>query len=96
MCLIDVQVCNSFILFSGQEDYRKITVERKGEQNFFTSEMIKTCMRKVVPVNLHQTVQVSVVPVNFTQIVHLGFHGNNKNCTHRLAFVTFENPNEKF
>ncbi|KAL5013863.1 hypothetical protein ScPMuIL_008133 [Solemya velum] len=40
------------------EDYRKITVERKGEQNFFTSEMIKTCMKKVVPVTLHQTLQV--------------------------------------
>lgn len=41
-----------------QEDYRKITVERKGEQNFFTSEMIKSCMKKVVAVNLHQTLQV--------------------------------------
>lgn len=40
------------------EDYRKITVERKGEQNFFTSEMIKSCMKKVIAVNLHQTVQV--------------------------------------
>ena len=41
-----------------QEDYRKITVERKGEQNFFTSQMIKDCMRKVVTVNLHQTIKV--------------------------------------
>lgn len=41
-----------------QEDYRKISVERKGEVNFFTSEMIKSCMKKVVAVNLHQTVQV--------------------------------------
>ena len=41
-----------------QEDYRKITVERKGETNFFTSEMIKACMRKCVTVNLHQVVQV--------------------------------------
>ncbi|XP_069140897.1 integrator complex subunit 11-like [Argopecten irradians] len=40
------------------EDYRKITVERKGETNFFTSEMIKTCMKKVIAVNLHQTMQV--------------------------------------
>lgn len=40
------------------EDYRKITVERKGESNFFTSEMIKTCMKKVIAVNLHQTIQV--------------------------------------
>lgn len=29
------------------EDYRKISVERKGETNFFTSRMIKDCMRKV-------------------------------------------------
>ena len=41
-----------------QEDYRKVTVDRKGDTNFFTSEMIKTCMKKVVTVNLHQTVQV--------------------------------------
>ncbi|XP_074655305.1 integrator complex subunit 11-like [Tubulanus polymorphus] len=40
------------------EDYRKITVDRKGEQNFFTSEMIKSCMKKVIAVNLHQTIQV--------------------------------------
>lgn len=41
------------------EDYRKITVDKKGETNFFTSQMIKDCMKKVVAVNLHQTVQVS-------------------------------------
>ena len=29
-----------------------------GEQNFFTSGMIKDCMKKVVAVNLHQVVQV--------------------------------------
>lgn len=40
------------------EDYRKITVDRKGETNFFTSAMIKDCMKKVIAVNLHQTVQV--------------------------------------
>jgi len=40
------------------EDYRKITVERKGETNFFTSQMIKDCMKKVITVNLHQTVKV--------------------------------------
>ncbi|KAL3862318.1 hypothetical protein ACJMK2_008296 [Sinanodonta woodiana] len=40
------------------EDYRKITVERKGEQNFFTSEMIKACMKKVKAVNLHEVIQV--------------------------------------
>ena len=41
------------------EDYRKITVDRKGETDFFTSQMIKDCMKKVVTVNLHQTVHVS-------------------------------------
>eukprot|EP01118_Nematostelium_gracile_P013732 TRINITY_DN521_c0_g1_i2.p1 TRINITY_DN521_c0_g1~~TRINITY_DN521_c0_g1_i2.p1 ORF type:complete len:521 (+),score=108.64 TRINITY_DN521_c0_g1_i2:319-1881(+) len=40
------------------EDYRKITVERKGETNFFTSQMIKNCMKKVVAVNINQTIQV--------------------------------------
>ncbi|ELT95478.1 hypothetical protein CAPTEDRAFT_151615 [Capitella teleta] len=40
------------------EDYRKITVERKGETNFFTSEMIKSCMKKTIAMNLHQTIQV--------------------------------------
>ncbi|KAJ8320298.1 hypothetical protein KUTeg_001885 [Tegillarca granosa] len=47
-----------YLLFVLKEDYRKITVERKGESNFFTSEMIKTCMKKVIAVNLHQTIQV--------------------------------------
>eukprot|EP00158_Paraphelidium_tribonemae_P008487 Partr_v1_DN28588_c1_g1_i1_m73022 putative cleavage and polyadenylation specificity factor len=41
------------------EDYRKISVERKGEQNFFTSEDIANCMRKVIPINLHQTIRVT-------------------------------------
>ncbi|KAF2077278.1 hypothetical protein CYY_001403 [Polysphondylium violaceum] len=40
------------------EDYRKITVERKGETNFFTPQMIKDCMKKVIPINLHQTIKV--------------------------------------
>jgi len=40
------------------EDFRKISVERKGETNFFTSAMIKDCMKKVIAVNLHQNVQV--------------------------------------
>ncbi|XP_069774858.1 integrator complex subunit 11 [Narcine bancroftii] len=40
------------------EDYRKITVDKKGETNFFTSQMIKDCMKKVVAIHLHQTVQV--------------------------------------
>ena len=40
------------------EDYRKITAERKGEKNFFTSAMIKTCMSKVITVKLHETVML--------------------------------------
>ncbi|TGZ57299.1 hypothetical protein CRM22_009952 [Opisthorchis felineus] len=40
------------------DDYRKITVERRGEQNFFTSEMIYRCMGKVKCVYVHQTVKV--------------------------------------
>ncbi|KAK2711310.1 hypothetical protein QYM36_012485, partial [Artemia franciscana] len=40
------------------EDNRKVAVDRKGETNFFTSEMIQDCMKKVIAVNLHQVVQV--------------------------------------
>ena len=54
-----VKCCDVLIRVSLQEDYRKITVERKGETNFFTSDMIKSCMKKTVAVSLHQTVQVS-------------------------------------
>lgn len=43
------------------EDYRKIAVDKKGEANFFTSQMIKDCMKKVVAVHLHQTVQVGIL-----------------------------------
>ena len=37
---------------------RRVAVERKGETNFFTSQMIKDCMKKVVACNLHQVVKV--------------------------------------
>jgi integrator complex subunit 11 len=40
------------------EDMRKIAVERKGESNFFTTQMIKDCMKKVTAVTLHQSVMV--------------------------------------
>ena len=40
------------------EDMRKVAVDRKGETNFFTSQMIKDCMKKVVPVGLHQGCQI--------------------------------------
>jgi len=42
------------------EDMRKVAVERKGETNFFTSAHIKDCMKKVIAVTLHQTVQVII------------------------------------
>lgn len=38
------------------EDFRRITVERRGESNFFSAEDVKNCMKKVTAVNLHQTV----------------------------------------
>lgn len=37
------------------EDYRKVSVEKKGLSNFFTADQIKTCMKKVTTINLHQT-----------------------------------------
>lgn len=40
------------------EDFRRISVERKGESNFFTQQNIKDCMKKVITINLHQTIQV--------------------------------------
>ena len=40
------------------EDMRRVAVDRKGETNFFTSQMIKDCMKKVVAVNLHQVIKV--------------------------------------
>lgn len=40
------------------EDMRKISVEREGHSHFFTSEDIKNCMKKVIPLNLHQTVRL--------------------------------------
>ncbi|XP_054153041.1 integrator complex subunit 11-like [Oppia nitens] len=40
------------------EDFRKISVDKKGETNFFTSQMIKDCMKKVVAVNLHEVIKV--------------------------------------
>ena len=39
---------------------RKVAVDKKGDSNFFTSSMIKDCMKKVITVTLHETVQVSL------------------------------------
>ncbi|EPB75305.1 metallo-beta-lactamase domain protein [Ancylostoma ceylanicum] len=40
------------------EDYRKVQTEFRGDTNFFTSANIKACMKKVIAVNLHETIQV--------------------------------------
>ncbi|KAI9351135.1 integrator complex subunit 11 [Zopfochytrium polystomum] len=40
------------------EDMRKVVVDRKGESNFFTSDDIRNCLKKVIPVSLQETVQV--------------------------------------
>ena len=39
-------------------DFVEVAVERKGESNFFTSQNIKDCMKKVIAVTLHQSVMV--------------------------------------
>lgn len=40
------------------EDYRKITVDRRGESNFFTSAMIEASLGRVRAVDVHETVQL--------------------------------------
>ncbi|XP_020083140.1 cleavage and polyadenylation specificity factor subunit 3-II [Ananas comosus] len=40
------------------EDYRKVMVERRGEEEQFSYDHIMECMRKVIPLDLKQTVQV--------------------------------------
>lgn len=40
------------------EDYRKVMVDRRGEEETFTSDHIAECMRKVIAVDVKQTVQV--------------------------------------
>lgn len=40
------------------EDYRKVMVERRGEQEQFSSDHIVECMKKVIAVDLKQTLQV--------------------------------------
>ncbi|CAI4231936.1 unnamed protein product [Auanema sp. JU1783] len=40
------------------EDYRKVQTEFRGDTNFFTSAHIKSCMKKVIAVNLHETYEV--------------------------------------
>ncbi len=45
------------------EDYRKIMVDRKGESQFFTSQHIKACMKKVTAVHLLQTVSLGDIHI---------------------------------
>ncbi|VFQ97870.1 unnamed protein product [Cuscuta campestris] len=40
------------------EDYRKVMVDRRGEEEQFTAENIMECMKKVIAVDVKQTVQV--------------------------------------
>ncbi|XP_063678812.1 integrator complex subunit 11-like [Bolinopsis microptera] len=40
------------------EDYRKITVDRYGETDFFTTPQIKQCIKKVRTIRVHETIQV--------------------------------------
>uniref|UniRef100_A0A914CDW6 Integrator complex subunit 11 n=1 Tax=Acrobeloides nanus TaxID=290746 RepID=A0A914CDW6_9BILA len=40
------------------EDYRKVQTEFRGDTNFFTSQHIKQCMKKVIAVNLQEIVHV--------------------------------------
>ncbi|CAL9111176.1 unnamed protein product [Musa textilis] len=40
------------------EDYRKVMVDRRGEEEQFTYDHIMECMKKVTPLDLKQTVQV--------------------------------------
>ncbi|KAI3951674.1 hypothetical protein MKW92_015825 [Papaver armeniacum] len=40
------------------EDYRKVMVDRRGEEEQFTSDHIMDCMKKVTTVDLKQTIQV--------------------------------------
>jgi len=47
-------------LYLDKEFFLTFTTFLLGEQNFFTSAMIKDCMKKVVAVNLHQVVQVGI------------------------------------
>lgn len=37
-----------------------MAVERKGETNFFTSDDIKNCMKKVIPVDIHETFKLGL------------------------------------
>jgi integrator complex subunit 11 len=45
------------------EDYRKITMDKKGETEFFSGAMIKESMRKVTAVDLNQTIEIAGVEV---------------------------------
>ena len=43
-----------------QEDFRKVTTDKTTQQGPYTTEDIKNCMKKVIPVSLGQTVKVNI------------------------------------
>ena len=45
---------------------RKVAVDKKGDSNFFTSAMIKECIKKVITVTLHETVQVILIRISLS------------------------------
>uniref|UniRef100_A0A8C8CZ64 Integrator complex subunit 11 n=1 Tax=Oncorhynchus tshawytscha TaxID=74940 RepID=A0A8C8CZ64_ONCTS len=47
------------------EDFRKITVDKKGETNFFTSQMIKDCMKKPL-LSFHRERMNMKAPIYFS------------------------------
>ncbi|KAI8806327.1 beta-lactamase-like protein, partial [Cladochytrium replicatum] len=40
------------------DDMRKVVTDRKGDMNMYTAQELRNCMKKVIPVHLHETVKV--------------------------------------
>jgi integrator complex subunit 11 len=57
------------------EDYRKITVERKGETNFFTSQDIKNCMKKGISHHTRmQRLAATLIPSLPSSVIGVNIH----------------------
>ncbi len=54
----------------------------QGEANFFTSEMIKECMKKVTPVSLEQTIQVRLLAAFCKRVQEQHAPRSGVLCTH--------------
>jgi predicted metal-dependent RNase len=53
-------------------------VEKKGDANFFKAQDIKNCMKKVIAVNLHQTIKVDdELEIRAYYAGHVGFFSTN-------------------